>query len=165
MFDFTEFHIRTLTLLINVPSLPPSSASLRYPLPPLFPRAGGMDSLRLLSECSKEYPGFQDRVGLSHVFLFIRQISLLKNEIILAQRCLVSPSTPPQVLPPSVVKTLAKSLCLQEHDVVVCWNIFKQLAWRDEYMAPLHAEPSDALRKNGQQFGISAFSRSPVVSF
>lgn len=117
-----------------------------------------MDTLRHLLECLDTYPGFQERVSLAQIFLFLRQVSLVKNEIILAQGCSMTPATPPPQLPPSIVSFLAVSINLDEELVVQCWQVFKYLAWNSDYMETMNEDPSDAFRRLGHPFGLRTLS-------
>ena len=116
-----------------------------------------MDSLRHVVHSLEQYPGLADRLSLSQIYHFIRQLVLVKNHIILVQPASISPSSPPDYLPSSVIEFLAVSVELDPEAVVQCWDVFKHLAWDSGYMAVLEENPRDTSRCFGDSFGLRAF--------
>lgn len=82
-------------------------------------------------------------------------LSLLKNDIILAQPVYIPTTEAPLVLPPQITLFVADSIGISEGTVDGCWNALKGDVW--DYPTPEKVEEDeDALfAQNGWKRGIS----------
>jgi hypothetical protein len=95
-------------------------------------------------------------LGISKIALYVRLATLLKNDILLPQPHQGDPTTPPLVLPPSVVEFLGTALGLPSEDVSVLWETLKDDVWhappplcvRDDYLI---------FKEHGWDLGLSEF--------
>ena len=123
-----------------------------------------MDNLPYIIESLDMFPGLKDKLTLTHIFQLLRQLALAKNLITLVQQAKHDPQIAPDFLPASLIDFLSISLELDTEAVEQCWAVLRDLAWDDDYMARLQADPKEALWQHGRCTSLSLSSIPAVLT-
>ncbi|KAJ7233808.1 hypothetical protein C8J57DRAFT_1532130 [Mycena rebaudengoi] len=96
---------------------------------------------------------FRQILSLTHL------LSLLKNDILLAQPSQVNIVAPPLVLPPAIVKFISDTTNLSEDNIKSCWAALKEEVWVLPTPAKFSAKEEDQFRVHGWKCGLSKLAR------
>jgi hypothetical protein len=92
---------------------------------------------------------------LTQTITFIRLLSLLKDDIILAQPYYIPTTEAPLVLPASITAFVAESTGIHIDAIAGCWDILKEDIWASPTPEQMNQDDESLFEHHGWSRGIS----------